>query len=749
MKKSKRLLVLAATLLLVTSCGGTDSTTNSDTGTGGTTDTSSVVTVSFDVPTSLSVEVDKTVQINVTNLVGITISEIQYSSFDNNIARVSADGVVSGVSEGETKILVKGQNIRKTIDITVTDSNKLNNLVSFRKLKAIAGLDADSSSVDYTGALAYNIAWDGGTYESTSKKFDFDGTAQDQDLILRGGHVKDTASIDNGDYVIVMSNGGDSSLTADTQTDEVQTMVYSKTSVSEWANSFRLWGWASKSDLENSLASGKGKFRVAAYEFNEDYSILSKSTFLKAKDIGTLVQDEKGWITFDDVSDVNNGTIAGAPADNMFVFETTTADYDLKGKEIILSIETANYANQSGANNENIPNRFGIKRMGFMCDPKPDIQITSEKNVSLYPGETTQIVATGIGDAENGTFSYESSNPAVASVNETGLVTAHEVSNITTATITITNDRAPNKEASVTITVSPTPDVNFDVESSITMKVGEEKTITPTNVVGEGEFAFTSSSNSIATVDSSGKVTAVNVGKVLVSVQLGELIKKVEVNVSNTDTIVGVDNNVVKEMAKFENTGGFPAAWDFAWSGGVTAEKIDADDTKLETPLIHMARTSKEGDTLTNVVPNDIEIISNIGGIRSDIVAGQVFVKTDISADAGSFRLWGRAPTANTDMGGTMKTRIVVYIPNSTYTNYQAYVLPLAAADGGHTMDMVSNDQVSGIVTLTSDNPGGFLVFGLPEEVKGATGAIVSIESYSCEGTLQTREYVRRFGFDA
>lgn len=702
---------------------------------------------SFDVNSNLTVEIDQTATIEISNMVNLVKEDFEFSSYNTNVATVDNNGVVKGVSEGTTQILIKAKTIRKTVDVTVTDSNKLNDLVSLKKIKNIAALDSDNSSIDYTGAPLYNIAWDGGTYESTQGKFDFDNMASDDEVILRGAHVSDTASIDNGDYVIVMSNGGDSNLTSDNVTDDVQAMVYSKVLVSEWANSFRLWGWASKNDQEQAPASGVGRFRVAAYEFNEDYTSYN-SYYLTASDIGTLTQDENGWITFDDVSDTLNGTISGAPADNMFIFEVNNDDYDLRNKEILLSIETANYANTKGENNTNMPNRFGIKRMGFMCDPKPDISLVSDAEVTLYGGQTSQIEVSGVGAASEGSFTFTSSNNDVATVDNNGLITAKEVSKEETATITITNSVAVGKEKTVTVHVLPIPEESFDVPSTVTLKVGETYKINPTNVVGDHTFTYSSSSNSIATVDEQGNVLANNVGNVEINVTFGTLTKKILLSINETEQIVGISNDIVKNMASFNDAGMIPGAWDFAWSSPATTNgKAVIGDESLDQALVRAIKVSSGSDSQVNLLPNDIEFISNIGGVRDDLLVGQVFVKANIPSNANVFRSWVRAGEPSADICNSTKTRVVVYLPNEDFTSYSAYPLSYLNSGDTHPSDSIKNDNVTNILELSSNRADGFLVYEVPEEIKGKENAIICIEAYSTNSELQTRQYIRRFGF--
>ena len=147
MKKTRTIFMCCtALLLLLTSCDNTTDVSGSNNTATTTTETGP----SFEVNGNLTVEVEKTAQINIRNLVGLVASDFKYESYNTDIATVSNTGLVTGVEEGQTQILISAKSLRKTVNITVTDSNKLNGLVSYRKLKRIVGFNGDDSSYDYS-----------------------------------------------------------------------------------------------------------------------------------------------------------------------------------------------------------------------------------------------------------------------------------------------------------------------------------------------------------------------------------------------------------------------------------------------------------------------------------------------------------------------------------------------------------------------------------------------------------------------
>lgn len=107
------------------------------------------------------------------------------------------------------------------------------------------------------------------------------------------------------------------------------------------------------------------------------------------------------------------------------------------------------------------------------------------------------------------TIRFLSSNTNVATVNDNGYVKAVGPGN---ATITIENSSGPNATCSVKVN-SPNP-TGISLPNTLSLIVGESKTITPTVYPSGANYSLTWSSNdvSIATVSSSGLVTGKKAG---------------------------------------------------------------------------------------------------------------------------------------------------------------------------------------------------------------------------------------------
>jgi hypothetical protein len=147
---------------------------------------------------------------------------------------------------------------------------------------------------------------------------------------------------------------------------------------------------------------------------------------------------------------------------------------------------------------------------------------------SKLVGETQQFTAVAkdaSGNIISGvTFTWSSSNPSVATVNNSGQATAVAVG---TATITAS---AGGKSGTATLTVTaPPPTINsIEVEPATASKpVGETQQFTAVakdasgNTISGVTFTWSSSDTSVATVDSNGLATAVAVGTATITASAG------------------------------------------------------------------------------------------------------------------------------------------------------------------------------------------------------------------------------------
>ena len=142
----------------------------------------------------------------------------------------------------------------------------------------------------------------------------------------------------------------------------------------------------------------------------------------------------------------------------------------------------------------------------------------------LYIGNSATVAITDNApvETEHPTYTYTSSNPAIATVNEQGVVTPVAVGEVT---ITVTAAATANyKEGTVavsaTVTDLPLQEVAFTETGDKTATYGEEGfTRTATNATQDGgAITYASSNPDVATVDSAtGAVTIVGAGETTIS----------------------------------------------------------------------------------------------------------------------------------------------------------------------------------------------------------------------------------------
>lgn len=153
----------------------------------------------------------------------------------------------------------------------------------------------------------------------------------------------------------------------------------------------------------------------------------------------------------------------------------------------------------------------------------------SETSVELKKGETKTLVATVLpAETVDKTVTWTSSDEAIATVDENGVVTAVKSGSavitakcgIAKATCQVDVEYEPTN-----VTVSPT---------KLTLSVGETKSVTATvtpSKVKDKTVTWTSSNEVVATVDQNGQVTGVAAGYATVTATIGQLHADCEITV--------------------------------------------------------------------------------------------------------------------------------------------------------------------------------------------------------------------------
>ncbi len=161
-------------------------------------------------------------------------------------------------------------------------------------------------------------------------------------------------------------------------------------------------------------------------------------------------------------------------------------------------------------------------------DTTPRIELPVEA-LELEVGQTAQITPV-VKNAE-GTVLWQSSAPAVASVDQTGLITANAVGE---SVITAFIDSMVFNDITVTVVAKgDEPSITFSSDS-YTMSFYDNLVLSPTFVQCSGTPVWSSSDESVATVESNGNVIPQGFGRTQITVSCGEISATVSVTVEET-----------------------------------------------------------------------------------------------------------------------------------------------------------------------------------------------------------------------
>ena len=199
-------------------------------------------------------------------------------------------------------------------------------------------------------------------------------------------------------------------------------------------------------------------------------------------------------------------------------------DATLKGTDIEFIADTSNeycFIKSYNTWGKLSDNTFRIKGITNKEKLNPITSITLNKsNITLSKGTSETLKATiNPSDAtDDKTLKWTSSNPNIATVDNTGKVTA-----VGGGTATITVKSQNGKEASCEVKVTSKIESISLNKSNITLSKGTsvtlKATINPNDVTEDKTLKWTSSNTKVATVDNTGKVTAIGGGTTTITVK--------------------------------------------------------------------------------------------------------------------------------------------------------------------------------------------------------------------------------------
>ena len=281
-------------------------------------------------------------------------------------------------------------------------------------------------------------------------------------------------------------------------------------------------GSGTRSCFEDFFKVDMGKGLPSGYDVNLDGSLASTGV------MQTSVQNNSGAIGYMSLGDMDETKVKALKIDGVEPSKFTVADgsYAIKRPFLLVHNKAKSITPAAQAFVDFIKSAEGqaiIDKMGFVKNNLVKVKATdislSSTVINLKP-DNSGVINVGVlpEDTTNKTLTYTSSKPDVVTVSDKGIVKAVSEG---TATITIKTTDGSNIKKTVRVNVSyPVTGVALE-QSSAKLEVGKTLSlkayVNPTNATNQN-VRWKSSNNAIATVSSTGVITAKKAGKVDITV---------------------------------------------------------------------------------------------------------------------------------------------------------------------------------------------------------------------------------------
>ena len=423
--------------------------------------------------------------------------DITFTSSDESVVTVDANGNLVAVGEGEAEITVSfaGNNMfnpsetvvnvnvsKKSVRIELMSNDTLElNVGDEDKIIAYIIIDDGSEMIpfDLFNSLEYNVTSDDDD--------DDDDSADDIVEVDDEGNVK---AVGEGEATIVISFSGNDMYEAADDVEVSVTVSMIETSI--------------KINSANSLKLFVGNEDIIDAELNPD----------DAGDI-TFTSSDESVVTVDE-----EGNIVAVGEGEAEITLSFDGDERYEAAEDAVATVTVSKIDTS-------------------------ITINSEKSLELFVGDGVSVVAE-LNPVEAGNVTFTSSDESVVTVGDDGSVVAVGEGE---ATITLSYDGNYKYNAAddVTVTVSVSKiDTNISVdEDSLDLFVGDEDSIAAElNPADAGNVTFVSSDESVVTVGDDGSVVAVGEGEANITVSFDGDDKYVASEAIVTVTVSKIDTSI-------------------------------------------------------------------------------------------------------------------------------------------------------------------------------------------------------------
>ena len=275
------------------------------------------------------------------------------------------------------------------------------------------------------------------------------------------------------------------------------------------------------------------------------------------KDITVELRDSEGKTVATGTTDENGNVTLNAPAEGTYTAAIVKTPYEYYipvDAKVVAKAYEHSYTTWKKVSSATV---FAPEKQESTCDfcgekttktvgekLTPTVKLTATK-LALKTKQSVTVRATGLAKGDY-VKSWTSSKKSVATVDKNGKITA--TSKEGTAVITVT--LASKKTAKVTVTVKMIRTTKLTkVPKTLSLTTGKKYTlkpvVTPSN--SQEKVTYKSSNTKIATVSSTGVITAKKVGKVTITVQSGKQKATVTLTVKKAPALKVIKNVPTKK----------------------------------------------------------------------------------------------------------------------------------------------------------------------------------------------------------
>lgn len=417
-------------------------------------------------------------------------SSYTWSSSNTGVATVS-NGTVTAVGRGSATITVRSGDSTATCSVTVQDYT-----LSLSE-SHISMFEGDSRTISAYGAPAgASVSWSssnsrvatvsGGRITAVSS-----GSATITAQFTTAGRTySDTCQVIVSNIGITLSQYSITSLYAGESVTISATTSPSGQSVS-WSSSNTRVATVSNGRI---TAVGAGSATITA-SFSYGGTTYSESCSVTVREVSVSISSSSETLMAGEETTLRATTSPSGQSVSWSSSNTSVATVSSSGRVTAVGSGSATITAEISVNGQSYTDTCRV------TVEEPSIRLSSS-SLSMSVGDTETLSASV---TPSGSYiSWSSNNTSVATVNNSGRVTAESGGSATiTAEITV-NGQAYTDSCRVTV---DQPEVRLS-SSSLSMNIGDTQTISATVTPSGSEVTWSSSRPSVATVDSNGRVTA-------------------------------------------------------------------------------------------------------------------------------------------------------------------------------------------------------------------------------------------------